>query len=227
MSIVSEINRINTNIANAYSKCNEKGATMPQTQNSSNLASTIDSISSGGGADLSDYFTSTISSGTQTVGGYVDMVKKIPNNTIVSGTSLEWAFRNFKGTEIPSFDTSDVLNVYGMCSMASNLITLPQFNLSNCTSFSSMCYGCSNLENVPILDTSKANRLSSMFGNCPKLTDTSLDNILQTCINSGVITSSRKKLTDLGFTSENYPASRIQALPHYQDFIDAGWTIGY
>ena len=45
MSVVSEINRINTNIANAYSKCNEKGATMPQIQNSSNLASTIDTIS--------------------------------------------------------------------------------------------------------------------------------------------------------------------------------------
>ena len=49
MSIASEITRINTNIAAAYTACSDKGATMPQTQNSANLADTIDSIPSGGG----------------------------------------------------------------------------------------------------------------------------------------------------------------------------------
>lgn len=46
MSIASEITRINNNIASAYTACNGKGATMPQTQNSANLADTIGSISS-------------------------------------------------------------------------------------------------------------------------------------------------------------------------------------
>lgn len=45
MSISSEIQRINTNIANAYTQANAKGATLPQSQNSANLASTIQSIS--------------------------------------------------------------------------------------------------------------------------------------------------------------------------------------
>ena len=49
MSIASEITRINTNIAAAYTACSDKGATMPQTQNSANLADTIDSIPQGGG----------------------------------------------------------------------------------------------------------------------------------------------------------------------------------
>ena len=49
MSIASEITRINGNIADAYSACSGKGATMPQTQNSANLADTIDSIQQGGG----------------------------------------------------------------------------------------------------------------------------------------------------------------------------------
>ena len=44
MSIASEISRINDNIAAAYSKCEEKGAALPQTQNCANLADTIDSI---------------------------------------------------------------------------------------------------------------------------------------------------------------------------------------
>lgn len=49
MSIASEVQRIKTNIANAYDKCEEKGATMPDNKNSANLASTIETISSGGG----------------------------------------------------------------------------------------------------------------------------------------------------------------------------------
>lgn len=44
MSIASEISRINTNIAAAYSACRNKGAVMPQTQNSANLAAAIGGI---------------------------------------------------------------------------------------------------------------------------------------------------------------------------------------
>ncbi|WP_407385301.1 leucine-rich repeat domain-containing protein [Ruminococcus sp.] len=47
MSIASEITRINTNIAAAYSAASDKGAAMPQAQNSANLAATINSISGG------------------------------------------------------------------------------------------------------------------------------------------------------------------------------------
>jgi hypothetical protein len=49
MTIASEITRINNNIAAAYTACNNKGATMPQTQNSANLATAISSIPSGSG----------------------------------------------------------------------------------------------------------------------------------------------------------------------------------
>lgn len=47
MSIASEINRIKTNISNAYDKCEAKGATIPTDKNSANLATTIDSITGG------------------------------------------------------------------------------------------------------------------------------------------------------------------------------------
>lgn len=52
MSIVSEIQRIKNNIAAAYSACESKGAELPQLQNSNNLATTIESISSGGSAPV-------------------------------------------------------------------------------------------------------------------------------------------------------------------------------
>ena len=49
MSIANEITRISGNIAAAYTSLDAKGATMPATQNSENLADTIDSITTGGG----------------------------------------------------------------------------------------------------------------------------------------------------------------------------------
>lgn len=52
MSIASEITRIKTNISNAYDKCEAKGATIPTDKNSANLATTIDSITGGGTADI-------------------------------------------------------------------------------------------------------------------------------------------------------------------------------
>lgn len=47
MSIASEIQRIQTNIENAYLACQTMGATMPQVHNSANLADCIDSIQIG------------------------------------------------------------------------------------------------------------------------------------------------------------------------------------
>lgn len=49
MTIASEITRINNNIAAAYTALSGKGATMPATQNSANLATTVATVSSGGG----------------------------------------------------------------------------------------------------------------------------------------------------------------------------------
>lgn len=45
----TQINRIKQNVANAYTQASQKGATMPSVQNSDNLASTIASITTGGG----------------------------------------------------------------------------------------------------------------------------------------------------------------------------------
>lgn len=50
MSITTEIERIKTNIANAYTVCEGKGATLPTTLNSENLSNCISSITGGGGA---------------------------------------------------------------------------------------------------------------------------------------------------------------------------------
>lgn len=67
MSIQSQINRIKSNISSAYTAAQSKGATMPSSQNSANLAATINSISANQAAD------------------YV----------VESGTSGKWAYRKW------------------------------------------------------------------------------------------------------------------------------------
>lgn len=49
MSVETQIDRIKSNIASAYSKSEEKGAELPSVQNSDNLPAVIASIPSGGG----------------------------------------------------------------------------------------------------------------------------------------------------------------------------------
>ncbi len=51
MSVQEEINRINQNIANTYSALEEMGATLPQEQNSANMANAVRTIPQGGGGD--------------------------------------------------------------------------------------------------------------------------------------------------------------------------------
>ena len=55
MSVSSEIERIEGNITAAYTAANAKGATLPATQNSENLATCISSISAGGGTTVTAY----------------------------------------------------------------------------------------------------------------------------------------------------------------------------
>lgn len=233
-----------TDVADAI---REKGGTSEPIQ-ASDFDTEIENLPSGGGADLSDYFEPTIDSD-----GFKKMIKTIPSSTIVSGTNLNNALSSYYGETIPLLDTSDVTTMSSMFSDCKNLITIPLLDTSNVTNMQTMFSGCSslisipqlntenvatngfsstfskctNLTTIPILNTSKATNMNNMFYNCPNLTDTSIDNILQMCINSNTSVTSRKKLSYMGFNATNYPTSRIEALPHYQDFIDAGWTIGY
>ena len=173
----------------------------------------------------------------------------------MSNTTI--AVRTFQGctslTTIPSLNMSNVVYPNYTFQNCSALIEVPPLNLSNAEAtqymFSGcacletvgqlqtgklsnargMFQGCINLKNISVFDTSKlsgSNSLNGTFSECSRLTDASLDNILQMCINATSYTAT-KTLARLGLTSTNYPASRIEALPHYEDFIDAGWTTGF
>ena len=128
-------------------------------------------------------------------------------------------------SNIPLLDTSSCTYMKNMFYNCSKITSVPLLNTSNVTSMNGMFSNCTNLETIPLMNTTNVTSMNNMFEKCNKLTDTTLDNILQMCINSSVTTN--KTLTKIGITSSNYPIEKIQALPHYQDFINAGWTTGY
>ena len=94
MSIASEITRINGNIAAAYTAASGKGATLPATQNSANLANCIATISGGGASLYGRYY---VSGGTA-----IRQSGAIPANAFSGITAVDddaW-YEEFKGLNI-------------------------------------------------------------------------------------------------------------------------------
>lgn len=127
---------------------------------------------------------------------------------------------------IPLLNTANVTNMYNTFYKCSSLVSVPQFNTENVTETYTMFAQCRELVNVPVFNLKNVTNIYNMYYYCDKLSDDSVDNILQSCIGMSVY-SGTKTLARMGFSSVDYPVSRIEALPHYQDFINAGWTIGY
>jgi hypothetical protein len=124
MTIASEITRIKTNIANAYAKAEEKGATIPEVKNSENLVACIESVSSGG----SDY-------------------SGIPSYQIVDGVITKNSIENFIHDNVITIGENGLdayfngCNVVGTVSFA-NLVTVEKYGLReafyNCVGITSV-----------------------------------------------------------------------------------------
>ena len=199
------------------------------------------------GPDLSEYFGDTITNGVGETSGVEKLIKKVPDNLIVSGTNLGNAFANcrsfvnaplldtssvvyfddmFHGCDllvnVPAYNTSNGTSMRGMFQSCISLETAPSIDTSNCQDITAMFLSCSKLKNVPIYNWSSATTISSVFNGCSKLTDESLDNILQSYI-TAVSYTGTKNLSSSGLSSGL--KSRCSSLPHYQDFVNAGWSI--
>lgn len=130
MSISSEITRISDNISDAYTAANAKGATMPVSQNSDNLASTIAtiqtgvtptgtiSITSNGTHDVTNYATADVNVPTVAPEHYLSL--KVSNNNLTgaeyhlnltgikdAGTYLSYLFYN----KIATIDSPDLSTI--------------------------------------------------------------------------------------------------------------------
>lgn len=149
---------------------------------------------------------------------------------------IDRAFASCKNLKNINFEkiklANSVSNISYLFSSCSSLetINLSNIDFSKIRNITSMFSGCTNLKNINFGETSFSSFASTSgsgcFTNCLNLTDETIDSFLQKITNA-TIQASYKKLSHFGFTAVNYPESRIQALPHYQEFINAGWTIGY
>jgi len=63
-----------------------------------------------------------------------------------------------------------------------------------------------------------------MFIHCENLSNESLNNVLQMCINATSYAGT-KTLKYIGLTIAQ--ANICQSLSNWQEFLDAGWTAGY
>ena len=63
--------------------------------------------------------------------------------------------------------------------------------------------------------------MSDFVSNCPNLSDETLNNILQMCINATNYTQT-KSLSHLGLTAAQ--RSKCMTLSNYTAFTNAGWT---
>ena len=148
-----------------------------------------------------------------------------------SATDLSEMFRdcsNLGAASVSLSDTSSATNMYGMfigCSVLDD-ITGWGLDTSACTNAESMFEDCSALTDIPVLDMSSAEYMGRMFGGCYSLSTTSLDNILQMCIGATAY-SGTMTLAELGIDEYTYDQATIEALDHYADFVNAGWSTGY
>jgi len=156
----------------------------------------------------------------------------IPSNIDTSQIEdMSYMFYQTTVTSISTVNTSSATDMQYTFAYCNNLVSISNLDTSKVTDFRSLFRNDSALTSVPVLSFASmttSSKFNYMFGSCTALSDTSLDNILQSCITVHTdFPSNQKKLTYLSFNSVNFPASRIQALPHYQDFVNAGWSIGY
>lgn len=153
--------------------------------------------------DIYDNWDSTIT----------DMTRKYINNKNLNYFPLVNTSNVTAMTQ--AFDTSDIQSIDAI-------------NTSKVLYFTQAFQNCNYLKDVPVFNFSSVTSTSNlyrMFYQCNRLTDTSLNNILASCILATNIITGTKTLKYIGLTQAQ--AETCQTLSNYQAFLDAGWTTGY
>ena len=184
MDINSEIERISTNIASAYTACSNKGATMPATQNLDNLPNCVASIQ-----------TPAIGINREVVNGVYkaptsSFTFSLPSTAIsISDYTMYYAFRNSTG--LTSVDLSSLTTVSGSGAMeyafygCTNLTSLDLSNLTTVRGYEAMeyaFYNCTGLTGTLDLSSlttigGEVRTFASTFSGCTGLTSVDLSSL--------------------------------------------------
>ena len=209
MTIASEIQRIKTNIANAYTVCDSKGATMPATQNSANLADCIDSISGGSATLITKNITQngTYNASSDNADGYSSVTVNVPSSGgvgiprevdshgIYSKPQSQFTF------SLPSNATDigpDVLE-----GALANCGTLKSVDLSSLTTLSytnamkNAFQGCYNITSIDLTNL-------TLVGSTTVMISSSMENAFQSC--KGLTSVDLSSLTTVAGSRAMYQA---------------------
>lgn len=152
--------------------------------------------------------------------------------------------------EFPNFDMTEIISGYSMFSECYNITTTPNYNFINLINASHMFKSCNSLINIPNYCLSNVNNVYRMFQSCTNLTDipdfyapninniaefvgysnnlsdASVQNIINICINSNITQSWQKTLltntSQSPFYKTNITNDRYQN--RWDDLTNAGWT---
>ena len=170
------------------------------TQNASNI-----DVSQYATADVDVQATSEYNAKmVTTVGSYLDM------KLLIVETSL--------------LDCTGITNLQNGFASASNLKKASLTGTESVTNLYHLFFFCSSLEDVNVFDTSSVTNFNQMFPGCDNLTNESLNNIMQMCINATSYTGT-KTLSQLGLSSTQ--ATTCMTLSNWSAFVAAGWGTGY
>ena len=161
MSVADQITRIKTNIADTYTAAQAKGATMPQTQNSDNLAACVQSITTGGGG------------GTQFGLVISDVLGTVDGTGAVSRTTISNAL-DFSG--ITSFTNYALAGKFMYSSFyPTQDVEFPNLASIDISGMYYAFYGCSGITSVsfPALTTIGQNGMYYAFQYCTSITSAS------------------------------------------------------
>ena len=182
--------------------------------------------SGGGGGSYNALIDTTLT--YETSNKLLSLIKEIKtfpiNDNMTTFNNLFYGCTNIN--ELPTLDTKNITDMSYCCYICRSLITAPNWNTEKVEEMGSFFYGCTNLANLPIYDTTSLLHANNMFNGCNSLTDESLDNILQMCINATSFQGT-PSLYYLGLRKTKYTQSKLESLPHWQDFVNAGWESGY
>ena len=205
MSVETQIERIKTNISNAYASAEAKGATIPEVKNSENLASCVDSITTGGGGGGTQFgLTAEQMLGTLDSDGNLTYptlpsitftgLKSIPTNSFY----YKFYQRRFESGASVSFPDLTNISAFGISNCFASCGSLTSVDLSALTTVGnkglSSCFStCISLTSVDLsaLTTVGNNGLLSCFYYCSSLTSVDLsalttvgDNGLSSCFST-------------------------------------------
>lgn len=182
MTIASEITRIKTNISNAYTALEAKGATIPEAKNSANLADTINTVT--GGSGETNYLERIVTEDGVLQFPEEDFTFSLPDNvTSISNYGLRYAFYDCTNLTSIVLDNVTSIGSYGLYNAFEGCTNLTSTGLNNVTSISD-------------------NGLYYAFRNCTSLTSVDLNNV--TSIGNNGLTGAFYRCTNL--TSLSFPA---------------------